>query len=79
MALVQQLPEKGEKGSVLAANGWLTSAGVFSAALIFYLMKIQLGIDAGTMFWIIGAITVAGTSYAVWLVSDSLESSCYGH
>ena len=72
MALVQQLPEKGEKGSVLAANGWLTSAGVFSAALIFYLMKIQLGIDAGTMFWIIGVITVAGTSYAVWLVSDSL-------
>ena len=41
MTLVQQLPEKGEKGSVLAANGWLTSAGV-SAALIFYLMKIQL-------------------------------------
>ena len=72
MALIQQLPDKSEKGSVIAANGWLNSAGVFVAALVFYIMKIQFGIDAGTMFWLIGSITIAGTIYAVWLVSDSL-------
>lgn len=71
-ALVQQLPEKKDKGSVLAANGWLTSAGIFSAALIFYLLKVRLAIDAAAMFWVIGLTTIAGTLYAVWLVSDSM-------
>lgn len=71
-ALIQHLPERKDKGPVLAANGWLSSAGVFLAALFFYLLKGGVGVDAKVMFWIIGVITVAGTIYAVCLVSDSL-------
>ena len=71
-ALIQHLPERKDKGSVLAANGWLSSAGVFLAALLFYILKGGVGVDAKVMFWIIGAVTVAGTIYAVCLVSDSL-------
>jgi acyl-[acyl-carrier-protein]-phospholipid O-acyltransferase/long-chain-fatty-acid--[acyl-carrier-protein] ligase len=71
-ALIQHLPDRKDKGPVLAANGWLSSAGVFLAALLFYLLKGGVGVDAKVMFWIIGAVTVAGTIYAVYLVSDSL-------
>ena len=42
------------------------------AALIFYLFKVQLGIDAKAMFWVIGLTTIVGTIYAILLVPDSL-------
>ncbi|MEC8905993.1 MAG: acyl-[ACP]--phospholipid O-acyltransferase [Verrucomicrobiota bacterium] len=71
-ALIQKLPDKANKGSVIAANGWLTALAMGLAALIFYLFKVQLGIDAKAMFWVIGLTTIAGTIYAVWLVPDSL-------
>ena len=71
-ALIQHLPERKDKGSVLAATGWLNACGIFLAALLFYLLKTHIGVEANVMLMVIGAVTIAGTIYAVYLVSDSL-------
>ena len=37
-ALIQHLPPRKDKGSVLAATGWLNACGIFIAALLFFLL-----------------------------------------
>ena len=71
-ALIQHLPLRKDKGSVLAATGWLNACGIFLAALLFFLLKATIGVEANVMLMVIGAVTIAGTIYAVCLVSDSL-------
>ncbi len=71
-ALIQHRPDAKDKGSVIAANSWLTSVGVFVASGAFWLLKTALGFEATTIFLIGAILTLAGTIYAVKLVPDSL-------
>jgi acyl-[acyl-carrier-protein]-phospholipid O-acyltransferase/long-chain-fatty-acid--[acyl-carrier-protein] ligase len=71
-ALIQHLPERRHKGSVLAANGLLTSFGALLAAVLFLVLKRTLHIEANFILVLIGTITIAATVYAIWLVPDSL-------
>jgi 1-acyl-sn-glycerol-3-phosphate acyltransferase len=71
-ALIQHRPAPGDKGSIIAANAWLTSLGVFGASAIFYVLKNLLGLDPRTIFAVGSIVTLLGTLYAVWLVPDSL-------
>ena len=71
-ALLQHRPDPKVKGSVLATNGWLTSAGVFAASGCFWLMKSVFGLEPTTIF-LIGAIVTAGIGiYAVTVVGKAL-------
>ena len=71
-ALIQHLPERKDKGSVMAANGWLNSSGALLAALLFFTFKKVLGFEANVILLIIGISTIATTIYAIRLVPDSL-------
>jgi len=71
-ALIQHRPDDKDKGSIIAANAWLTSLGVFVASGAFLLLKTLLGLEPTTIFLIGSAVTLAGTTYAVKLMPDSL-------
>ncbi len=71
-ALIQHRPDAKDKGSIIAANAWLTSVGVFVASGAFALLKSALGLEATTIFLIGAILTLAGTIYAVTLVPDAL-------
>lgn len=71
-ALLQHRPDPRNKGSVLAANGWLTSVGMLGASGVFWLTKSVLGLEPTTIFLVGAILTLAGTIYAVCLVPDSL-------
>ncbi len=71
-ALIQSIPERKDKGSVLAANGLLTSLAAFFAAVVFLILKSTIGVDANIIVLLIGIVTVGATIYAIWLVPDAL-------
>jgi len=71
-ALIQHRPDARNKGSIIAANSWLTSVGVFVASGAFWLLKTALHLEPTTIFLIGAILTFAGTVYAVRLVPDSL-------
>jgi len=71
-ALIQSIPERKDKGSVLAANGLLTSLAAFFAAVLFLILKSTIGVDANIIVLLIGIVTVGATIYAIWLVPDAL-------
>ena len=71
-ALIQHRPDKKDKGSIIAANAWLTSVGIFVASGAFWVLKTWLGLQPATIFLIGSAATLAGTIYAVSLMPDSL-------
>ena len=71
-ALIQHRPDARDKGSIIAANVWLTSAGVFVAALAFMGLNTGLGLDSRKIFLLGSIATFLGTLYAVRLVPDSL-------
>jgi acyl-[acyl-carrier-protein]-phospholipid O-acyltransferase/long-chain-fatty-acid--[acyl-carrier-protein] ligase len=73
-ALLQDRPDPKMKGSVLATNGWMTSAGVFAASGIFWLLKSQLGLSPNTIF-LIGAVFTAGIGlYAQAVTKGALSA-----
>ena len=53
-ALIQYLPDRKEKGSVMAANGWLNSFGAFLAALLFFILKRTIGVEANVILLVMG-------------------------
>jgi acyl-[acyl-carrier-protein]-phospholipid O-acyltransferase/long-chain-fatty-acid--[acyl-carrier-protein] ligase len=71
-ALIQHRPDQADKGSVVAANLWLSAVGVFLASGAFWLLRTKLRLEPATIFLIGAAVTLAGTIYAVRLVPDSL-------
>jgi acyl-[acyl-carrier-protein]-phospholipid O-acyltransferase/long-chain-fatty-acid--[acyl-carrier-protein] ligase len=71
-ALLQHLPERKDKGSVLAANGLLTSLAALLAAILFLVLKRTIGVEANVILFLIGTVTIGATVYAMTLVPDSL-------
>jgi acyl-[acyl-carrier-protein]-phospholipid O-acyltransferase/long-chain-fatty-acid--[acyl-carrier-protein] ligase len=71
-ALIQSIPERKDKGSVLAANGFLTSLAAFLAAILFLVLKSTIGVEANVIVLLIGAATIGATIYAIKIVPDAL-------
>jgi acyl-[acyl-carrier-protein]-phospholipid O-acyltransferase/long-chain-fatty-acid--[acyl-carrier-protein] ligase len=71
-ALIQHRPDPKDKGSVIAANAWLTSVGVFVASGAFWLLKTAFHLPAPTIFLIGAGLTLIATIYALRLVPDAL-------
>lgn len=71
-ALIQHRPDARDKGSIIAANAWLTSAGVFLASAAFWVLKKFLGLEPTTIFLTGAAVTLLGTLYAVKIMPDAL-------
>ncbi len=71
-ALLQHLPKRKDKGSVLAANGLLTSLAALLASVLFLVLKRTIGVEANVILLLIGTVTIAATVYAMTLVPDSL-------
>jgi 1-acyl-sn-glycerol-3-phosphate acyltransferase len=71
-ALIQHRPGRRDKGSIIAANAWLSSLGVFLASGAFWVLKKLLGLEPTTIFLVGAAVTFLGTLYAVKLMPDSL-------
>lgn len=67
-ALIQHLPDRGDKGSVMAVNGWLNSLGAFLAAVAFKFLKTNIGVDANIIVLVIGVATIGATALALWLI-----------
>lgn len=72
--LLQARPDPKIKGSVMATNGWLTSAGVFAAAGIFWFLKSLLGLSPNAIFLIGATVTAAVGAYAVHVTRHALLS-----
>ncbi|MFM1943994.1 MAG: hypothetical protein RI897_2976 [Verrucomicrobiota bacterium] len=70
-ALIQHRPEKGEKGSVIAASNLLSFVGIFSAAGVFFLLGGVMGLNPREVFLVTTCMTFLGTLYALWLVPDA--------
>lgn len=71
-ALIQHRPKVEDKGTVIATNEWLSSAGVFVAAGAFWLLREVFGMSAGAIFLTGAVVTLGGTIFAMRLVPDSL-------
>jgi acyl-[acyl-carrier-protein]-phospholipid O-acyltransferase/long-chain-fatty-acid--[acyl-carrier-protein] ligase len=71
-ALIQHRPKREEKGSVIATSEWLSSAGIFVAAGVFWLLREILGMSAANIFLTGSVVTLVGTGVAMRLVPDSL-------
>lgn len=73
-ALLQHRPDAKDKGSVMATNGWLTSAGIFAAAGVFWLLKSVMGLEPTTIFLIGAAVTAAFGVYAMTVVGSAFPT-----
>ena len=73
-ALIQQRPDKKDKGTVVGASATLTFVGVLLSAGAYYLLTSDnvLGLSAQQTFLAIGVLMLLGTSYIVYLLPDSL-------
>jgi acyl-[acyl-carrier-protein]-phospholipid O-acyltransferase/long-chain-fatty-acid--[acyl-carrier-protein] ligase len=71
-ALIQHRPDSKDKGSVIAANAWLTSLGVLLASGAFWVLRSGFSLEPTTIFLIGAGVTFVGTVYAINLVPDSL-------
>ena len=73
-ALIQQRPDKRDKGTVVAASQTLTFVGILLSAGVYYLLTSDkvLGLSAQDTFLAIGLLMFLGTSYIVYLLPDSL-------
>jgi acyl-[acyl-carrier-protein]-phospholipid O-acyltransferase/long-chain-fatty-acid--[acyl-carrier-protein] ligase len=70
-AIVQHRPEKERKGSIIAMQAFLSWLGILASAGVYLLLK-KIGLQTGEIFIFIGAVTLVGTFYVVWLLPDSL-------
>jgi acyl-[acyl-carrier-protein]-phospholipid O-acyltransferase/long-chain-fatty-acid--[acyl-carrier-protein] ligase len=70
-ALMQHRPNKEDRGGVLAAQNLLSSAGVFLAQGIYFLLKTGLQLDPGTIFLLSALVTLGGTIYVLYLLPDA--------
>jgi acyl-[acyl-carrier-protein]-phospholipid O-acyltransferase / long-chain-fatty-acid--[acyl-carrier-protein] ligase len=73
-ALLQHRPDAKDKGSVMATNGWLTSAGVFTAAGIFWVLKSAMGLEPTTIFLVGAVVTAMVGVYAMTVVGEAFPA-----
>ncbi|HLH55702.1 MAG TPA: AMP-binding protein, partial [Verrucomicrobiae bacterium] len=71
-AILQHRPARESKGVLLAAAGLLSSAGVFAATGVYWLLTVALGLGPRGVFLIGGLMTLGATVYVLWLLPDSL-------
>lgn len=71
-ALLQHRPERSDKAGVLAAQNLISSAGVFVAAGVYYLMQTVWPRHPSSIFLVSGIVTLAATVYMIWLLPDAL-------
>ncbi|HJN89827.1 MAG TPA: MFS transporter, partial [Verrucomicrobiota bacterium] len=73
-ALIQQRPDKKDKGTVVGASATLTFVGILLSAGAYYLLTSDnvLGLSAQQTFLAIGVLMFLGTAYIVYLLPDSL-------
>ena len=74
LAMIQQRPDKKDKGTVVATASMLTFVGIFLSALVYYLLTSSdfLGLSEPQTFLAIGVLTLLGTGYIIYLLPDSL-------
>jgi acyl-[acyl-carrier-protein]-phospholipid O-acyltransferase/long-chain-fatty-acid--[acyl-carrier-protein] ligase len=71
-AIIQQRPDAGNKGGVIATSALLTWIGVFIASGIYYLLAAKLHLKPPQIFLFGAVLSLAGTIYCVRLMPDSL-------
>jgi acyl-[acyl-carrier-protein]-phospholipid O-acyltransferase / long-chain-fatty-acid--[acyl-carrier-protein] ligase len=71
-ALLQHRPNRADKAGVLAAQNLISSAGIFVAAGVYYLMQTVWPRNPSSIFLVSGVATLAATIYMVWLLPDAL-------
>ena len=71
-AILQHRPAKEDKGVMLAAANLLSSAGLFVAAGVYWVLAVGLHFGPRGVFAIGALMTLAATVYVVWLLPDSL-------
>jgi acyl-[acyl-carrier-protein]-phospholipid O-acyltransferase / long-chain-fatty-acid--[acyl-carrier-protein] ligase len=71
-ALLQHRPARADKAGVLAAQNLISSAGVFVAAGVYYLMQRVWPRNPSSIFLVSGIATLAATGYMIWLLPDAL-------
>ena len=74
MALIQQRPDKTDKGTVVATSSTLSFVGILLSAGVYFLLTsdMVLGLSAQQTFLAIGTLTFLGTAYIIYLLPDSL-------
>ncbi|MBF0499001.1 MAG: MFS transporter [Candidatus Riflebacteria bacterium] len=71
-SLIQHRPEAGVKGGIQGFSYFLTNIGLILSSACFYLLTIVLHLSPPQVFLTGAVFTVIATSYAVWLLPDSL-------
>jgi acyl-[acyl-carrier-protein]-phospholipid O-acyltransferase/long-chain-fatty-acid--[acyl-carrier-protein] ligase len=71
-AILQHRPAKEQKGTILAAAGWLSWVGILLAAGFYHVIAASLHWGPRGVFLIGALMTLAATVYVVWLLPDSL-------
>jgi acyl-[acyl-carrier-protein]-phospholipid O-acyltransferase/long-chain-fatty-acid--[acyl-carrier-protein] ligase len=71
-ALLQHRPSREEKAGILAAQNLISSAAVFVAAGVYYLMQTVWPRHPSSIFLVSGIATLFATAYMIWLLPDSL-------
>ncbi len=71
-AILQHRPAKQDKGVMLAAANLLSSAGLFVAAGVYWVLAVALHLGPRGVFAVGALMTLAATVYVVWLLPDSL-------
>ena len=74
LALIQQRPDKKDKGTVVATSSTLSFVGILLSAGAYYLLTSDkvLGLSAQQTFLAIGVLTFLGAAYIIYLLPDSL-------
>jgi len=70
-AIMQHRPEKGERGAVLATANWLSFAGIFLAAGVYYVLTSPGQLQPRAIFLFGGLATLAGTACVTFLLAGS--------
>jgi acyl-[acyl-carrier-protein]-phospholipid O-acyltransferase/long-chain-fatty-acid--[acyl-carrier-protein] ligase len=71
-AIIQQRPDAGNKGAVIATSALLTWIGVFIASGMYYLLAAKLHLKPPQIFLFGAVLSLAGMVYCVRLMPDSL-------
>ncbi len=70
-AILQHRPDKRDKGVMLAAANLLSSAGLFVAAGVYWVMAVGLHLGPRGVFAMGAVMTLGATVYVVWLLPDA--------
>jgi acyl-[acyl-carrier-protein]-phospholipid O-acyltransferase / long-chain-fatty-acid--[acyl-carrier-protein] ligase len=71
-ALIQHRPDHSDRGAIIATGNLLSFVGIFIAAGVFYVFADLLQFGPRQIFLATTLMTVAGTTYAMWLLPDAV-------